>query len=119
MAAWCTRDAVADADRRREPSLDAESWAKRESRYKKKIEAGRCHIPTLFPGIPIPKHIEQIALFAYGGRQSRTELAGGRVLFIEDFMNEVRASIGYRKVSSAVVPEEYPLLRTLQFAAQY
>ena len=32
-----------------EPSLDSDSWAKREVRYKKKFEAGRRHIPALFP----------------------------------------------------------------------
>lgn len=101
-----------------EPSLDAQSWAKRESRYEKKFKAGRRYIPDLFPGIPIPKHIEQIALFVYGG-QTRKELAGGRVQLIGDLMAEIHAVLGHRRISSAAVPEEYPLLRTLQFAAQY
>ena len=102
-----------------EPSLDSDSWAKRELRYKKKFEAGRRYIPTLFQGIPIPKHIDQIALFVYGGGNGRTQLAGGRVMFIKDFMAEVHAGIGHRKVNSAAIPEEFPHLRTLQFAAQY
>ena len=60
-----------------EPSLDSDSWAKRDLRYRKKFVAGRKHIPGLFPGIPIPGHIEQIALFVYGGGEGRTQLAGG------------------------------------------
>jgi len=99
-----------------EPSLDSDSWVKREVRYKKKFEAGRRHIPGLFPGIPIPKHIEQIALFVYGGGEDRKQVAGGRVLFVRDFMAEVHAGIAHRKVNNAAIPEEFPLLRTLQFA---
>jgi hypothetical protein len=102
-----------------EPSLDGDSWAKRELRYQKKFDAGRRHIPDLFPGMAIPKHIEQIALFVYGGGESRTQLAGGRVMFIRDFMAEVHAGISHRKIASAAIPEEFPHLRTLQFAAQY
>ena len=102
-----------------EPSLDSDSWAKRELRYGKKFDAGRKYIPTLFPGIPIPDHIDQIALFVYGGGESRNQLAGGRVVFIREFMKEIRAGISHRRVNSAAIPEEFALLRTLQFAAQY
>ena len=101
-----------------EPSLDADSWRKREARYSKKFEAGRKYIPGLFPGMAIPKDIDQIALFVYGGGKSR-ELAGGRVVFIRDFMEEIRAGIRHRKVARAAIPEGLPLLRTLQFAAEY
>jgi hypothetical protein len=34
-------------------------------------------------------------------------------------MREVLETVRTRRVSSAAIPEEYPLLRTLQFAAQY
>ena len=100
-----------------EPSLDAGSWPEREKRYKKKFDAGRKYIPGLFQGMAIPEDIDQIALFVYGGGKSR--LAGGRVVFIRDFMEEIRADIRLRKVASAVIPEGLPLLRTLQFAAEF
>lgn len=102
-----------------EPSLDSDSWSKREVRYQKKFEAGRRHIPDLFPAISIPKHIDQIALFVYGGGEDRKQVAGGRVVFIGEFMADIHGGISHRKVSSAAIPEEFPLLRTLQFAAQY
>lgn len=102
-----------------EPSLDSDSWAKRELRYMKKFETGRRHIPTLFKGISVPKHIEQIALFVYGGGGERTHVGGGRVMFIREFMAEIRNGIAHRRVASAAVPEGFPHLRTLQFAAQY
>ena len=101
-----------------EPSLDADSWAKREARYSKKFGAGRKYIPGLFPGMAIPKHIDQIALFVYGGGKSRERIAGGRVVFIRDFMEEIRAGIRYRKVAHSAIPEGLPLLRTLQFAVE-
>ena len=101
-----------------EPSLDAGSWPEREKRYKKKFDAGRKYIPGLFPGMAIPKHIDQIALFVSGGGKSR-ELAGGRVVFIQDFMEEIRADIRHRKVATAAIPEGLPLLRTLQFALNF
>ncbi|MFH0770326.1 MAG: hypothetical protein V1926_03020 [Candidatus Peregrinibacteria bacterium] len=101
-----------------EPSLDCDTWQRREERYRKKFDAGRRHIPSLFAGFNLPTEFEQIALFVYGGGK-RTTLAGGRVMFIKDFMQEILNSIRTRKVGSAAIPEDYPLLRSLQFAAQY
>ena len=102
-----------------EPSLDAHPWPVREARYKKKFDAGREYVPGLFPGMAIPKEIDQIALFVYGGGNSRERIAGGRVVFIRDFMEDIRAGIRHRKVAKAAIPERLPLLRTLQFAAEY
>ncbi len=102
-----------------EPSLDADSWGEREARYKKKFQAGRKYIPQLFPGMKTPDHIEQIALFVFGGGKHSTQIAGGRVVFVRDFMAEVLAAVRDRKVASSAIPEGLPLLRTLQFAAQY
>ena len=108
-----------------EPSLDANRWKTREDRYSKKFRAGREYIPGLFPGMAIPKHIDQIALFAFAGGKSRERIerferiTGGRVVLIRDFMEEIRAVIRHRKVATAAIPEGLPLLRTLQFAVEY
>jgi len=102
-----------------EPSLDADTWQERERRYTKKFEAGRTHIPGLFPGIAIPRDLEQIALFVYGGADASRDLAGGRVVFIREFLEMVRLGLTHRRVSNAAVPEEFPLLRTLQFACEF
>jgi hypothetical protein len=71
--------------------------------------------------LKVPAEPEQIALFVFGGRgrDNRTSLAGGRIVFIKEFMREVLETVRTRRVESAAIPEEYPLLRTLQFAAQY
>jgi hypothetical protein len=101
-----------------EPSLDTYSWEKRERRYRKKFEAGRKHIPSLFPGIDLPLPPRQIALFVYGGGR-KGKLAGGEILLIREFLAQIWEGIKDRRMAAAAIPEEYPLLRTLQFAAQY
>jgi hypothetical protein len=101
-----------------EPSLDADTWAKRELRYKKKFKAGQLYIPTLFEGVTLPIKIEQIAMFVFGGGE-RSKLAGGRILFIKEFMREVLAGVRIYRMESKAIPQGFPLLRSLQYAAQY
>jgi len=101
-----------------EPSLDTNSWEKREARYLKKFEAGREYIPELFPNVELPDKIEQIALFVHAGR-TRARIAGGEIVTIRAFMERIREQIGDRRVRHEAIPQRSPLLRTLQFAAQY
>ncbi|MDD4319551.1 MAG: hypothetical protein PHW10_04490 [Candidatus Peribacteraceae bacterium] len=101
-----------------EPSLDCHSWKKREERYRKKFEAGRRYIPHLFKGLYLPETLEQVALFVYGGG-NRKEFAGGKVMFVREFMRIINEDLKKRKIQLSAIPEEYPLLRSLQFAAQY
>jgi len=49
----------------------------------------------------------------------RTDLGGGKILMIADFMKTIRDEIRTRRVESAAVQEQYQLLRALQFAARY
>lgn len=102
-----------------EPSMDAASWALREQRYAKKFEAGKKYIPSLFEGLDLPLEIDQIALLVFGSPKGRADLGGGKIVMIGDFMREVRSEIGSRPVESAAIPEQFQLLRTLQFAAKY
>jgi hypothetical protein len=101
-----------------EPSSDAESWANREQRYQKKFAAGRTYIPGLFAGLDLPTEVDQIAVFIFSSR-ARAEIAGGKVLLVADLMNEIRDELSKRSVLRAAVPEQYQLLRALQFAAHY
>ena len=103
-----------------EPSLDSDSWEKREERYSRKFKIGRKYIPILFEGLTLPTEIEQIALFVYGGG-GRGTLAGGRVMFINEFMSQILEHIhsNWRHIRSTAIPEGYPLLRTLQLAAEF
>jgi hypothetical protein len=102
-----------------EPSMDADSWAKREARYTKKFEAGRKYIPGLFKGIDLPDDIEQIALLGFASNSNVKKLAGGRVMTTSELFVEIVSEISGKKVAKAAIPEQYPLLRTLQFACEH
>lgn len=102
-----------------EPSMDTDSWARREERYAKKFEAGRRHIPQLFAGIDLPDDIEQVALLVYGSTANRKTLGGGRIMSMAEFMAEIRATLAGRAIERAAAPEGFPTLRALQFAAHY
>ncbi len=101
-----------------EPSLDADSWPNREKRYKKKFQAGKKYIPKLFKGIAIPDKIEQHAVFLYASKANHTKLAGGEIVLVkevlQDIVNAMKETIGHK-----AVPEQFPLLRTIQFVTEF
>ena len=102
-----------------EPSLDAHTWEVRESRYAKKFAAGRKYIPELFAGLELPAQPEQIALLVFASTSSRSTIGGGKIVLVGDFMREIREGLRQCSVARASVSEQFPLLRTLLFAAQY
>ena len=102
-----------------EPSMDAESWEKRERRFRRKFDAGRKYIPLLFPGFELPEKIEQIAVFAFASKINHPVLGGGKVLLISDLLRDILEDLGERKLASSAVPEHHALLRTLQFVVEY
>jgi len=97
-----------------EPSIDAHSWAKREERFAKKFSAGRKYIiKDVFPWLKENHKIDQVAIFPSG---SRGEIAGGRIKSIDGIVSEIKALIIERgKGAKNAVPEEFDLLRTIQF----
>lgn len=101
-----------------EPSMDANSWAVRERRYKRKFEAGRKYIPGLFEGIELPTEIEQIALLGFASNTNVKTLAGGKVMTTAELFGEIATELEGKKIAKAAVPEQFPLLRTLQFAIE-
>lgn len=101
-----------------EPSLDADSWAVREKRYLKKFEAGQKYIRSLFEGIELPASIDQVAIFVFSGRDTRRQIAGGTILSFDRFMNDIYEFVRKRPLNNAMIPELFPLLRSLQFAAR-
>jgi len=98
-----------------EPSLDAHSWAKREDRFKKKFSAGKKYIPTeVFPWVSKNTPIEHIAILI---TSSRTKVAGGKVISIDEFVAQIKKKIHSQGVMSKnAIPEELDLLRTIQYA---
>lgn len=102
-----------------EPSMDADSWATRETRYKKKFDAGRKHIPALFDGIQLPDEIEHVELLVFASTSNRKMLAGGRILMFDQFLAQILNRVGKESIAKSAVPEQFALLRTLQFVSHF
>ena len=99
-----------------EPSIDAHSWDKREERFNKKFMFGRDYIyDDVFPWLsPDETPLEQIAMLI---TSSRRELAGGKVISIDEFMAIVKGEISALGIMAKnAIPEEYDLLRTIQMS---
>jgi hypothetical protein len=102
-----------------EPSMDAGSWAKREIRYKKKFDAGKKYIPKLFKGFDLPNEIEQIALFVVGDKVAHQTIGGGNIAVIKELLDEIYLELSHKSILKSAVPEQFPLLRSFQFACEY
>jgi hypothetical protein len=100
-----------------EPSIDANSWKKREERYKKKFEVGRKYIrKILFPWLPSGAKLEQIAVFPNHPRD-RDTIAGGRIISIDELVCEIKSKVvACGPLDRNAISEQYPLLRTIQMS---
>ena len=104
-----------------EPSIDALSWEIRETRYKKKFEAGRKYMFTeLFSWLPRSTKIRQVAVF-HNHPRGRDTIAGGELVSIDELVAEIRTKVtACGPMINNAIPEQYPLLRTIQmFHAGY
>ena len=100
-----------------EPSIDANSWAKRELRFKKKFAAGAKYIfSDIYTWLDPSTPVEQVAILV-SHPKDRDELAGGSIRSIDELLAEVKSTIANLGIGAKnAVPENYPLLRTLQLA---
>lgn len=103
-----------------EPSLDANSWAEREKRFTKKFAMGRQHvrdIPQLsFLTQAQVDGMEQIAVFPRVSAPYR-DFLGGKAIGMDELMGTINQFVRERgPVARNAFPEQYPSLRTLQFA---
>jgi hypothetical protein len=103
-----------------EPSTDASSWDQREEKYKRKFAAGRKYIPGLFSGlVPAGTVPEQIALLVFAPKTAGRTLAGGTVVHVSEFLKPIIEKFSKVSMLRNQVPEQFTILRTLQFAAEY
>jgi hypothetical protein len=100
-----------------ECSLDTDAWATREARFTGKFERGRRYIAPLFHGLELDAEPDQVALLQFGGGD-RSHLGGGRIIWVSDFVHEMVTALRLSSPQSMAVPSTFPLLRTLQLAAQ-
>jgi len=100
-----------------EPSMDAHSWEKRETRYQTRFDLGRRYIPDLLGGKHKTRPLRQVALIGLGSSTNHPTLGGGEVLSLGDFLSNIIAAFRGGELSGQPVPQQYPILRTLQFVA--
>lgn len=102
-----------------EPSMDADSWSKRDPWLARRLQAGRKHIPGLFDGVEVPAHLEQIAVLGFTNKRIQRAVGGGRVVLVSELLETIFRELRSRQVDSRAVPEHLTLLRTLQFVHEY
>ncbi len=106
-----------------EPSTDANSWAKREKRYKKKFQAGKKYIPSLFPTLfkkgSKPPSIEHSAVFVVASKCTYKKIAGGQIVLISELLEDIFSKLKNTSILKKAVPEQYPILRSFQFVIHY
>ena len=102
-----------------EPSMDADSWATREKRYRKKFDAGRKYIPSLFEGFRLPNEIEQIAILVFASKQNHETLGGGKLVLASEFLEEIFRDLKSKSLSSSAISEQLTILRSFQFVSEY
>jgi hypothetical protein len=100
-----------------EPSVDAHSWEVREQRFTKKFTAARKYIlKDIFPWLNKTLVIKQMAVLITHPKDRHT-LAGAEIISIDEFMAMVRKEvIACGPLAKNAIPEQYPLLRTLQMS---
>lgn len=101
-----------------EPSMDAHSWDVREKRFARKFSAGLRHLADSTGKLCESGDIEQIALIALGSKINHPVLGGGTVLTLSDFLVEILRELKERSGEDLSVPQQYPILRTLQFVVE-
>ena len=98
-----------------ECSLDAESWPKREVSFHRKFQQGQNHIRPIFSGIELPAEIDKVAVLTFGGKaDEHRRLGGGRLVTTSELIAEISDGLKGTSPSSGAVPENLPLLRTIQ-----
>ena len=100
-----------------EPSLDLLDQRNREEHFRVKFEAGKKYLHRLF-GTEAQVRLEQVALVSADGKLPPT-IAGGRIVSVSELLAEMIAALGAFDMSESLVPEQWPILRTLQLVAAY
>jgi hypothetical protein len=102
-----------------ETSMDARSWAAREEKFATKFAAGRKYIRNIFQGFGDLPEPECIAVIVIGSGKTHHTIGGGKLMHISELMLSIKADVEKRRVDNAAIPEQYVMLRTLQFAANF
>jgi hypothetical protein len=102
-----------------ETSLDALPWATRDQKFRRKFDAGTKYIPGLFTGIDMPAEIDSVAILVFASNRNRASLGGGRLMIASELYEEIIRTLAHTSIRTGMIDEQKPLLRTLQFVAEY
>ena len=99
-----------------ECSMDADSWPEREKKFQYKFEKGRKHAAEIFSGMELPSELDQAVVHGFAGAADKhRDLGGGRLVTSRELAAEIMNGIPTNSGKSAV-PENFPILRTLQLS---
>ena len=99
-----------------ECSTDAWTWSRREEAFQRKFAMGREHAPDLFDGMEMPTALDQVVVHGFAGAADKHRgLGGGRLITSQELAAEIINGIPASSRKEAV-PENFPLMRTLQLA---
>lgn len=100
-----------------ESSVDAHSWKTREQRFTKKFGAAEKYIfKEVFTWLDPTTPVDRIAVLI-SHPKNRDFLVGAKIISIDEFMSEVRTAVCACGITAKnAIPEQYPLLRTLQLS---
>lgn len=100
-----------------EPSFDLLPTMDRERHFQLKFDAGKKYLHRMFSR-PSTLTLEQIALIAYAQPEQHQTIGGGRVILLTTLLSEMLAHLSQLDLASAPVPEQWPLIRTLQVSIE-
>jgi hypothetical protein len=98
-----------------EPSFDLLPADDKERHFRTKFDAGKKYLHRIF-GPAAGLHVEQVALIASAGHAEPRTIGGGRVLLVSELLSQILRRLAELDPSGAPVPEQWPLIRTLQWA---
>lgn len=67
----------------------------------------------------MPNDIEQIAVLVFASKTYHSELGGGKVVLIDELLEEIFHEFRNRHLASSAIPEHLTVLRSFQFVAEY
>lgn len=102
-----------------ETSTDADSWAERRRRFRKKFVGAKRHYKEVFD-FELGS-IEKRAIVGFSRKMLKQIDFGAdvQVTLVPDFIRELTQFLGSLNPMQSAVPEVYPLLRAIQFAIFY
>lgn len=100
-----------------ETSTDSDSWKEREVRFKRKFETANNHYRKIFR-FEI-KRIEKLAIVGFNQKQHTDFFKIAPIRSIPEFIGQVTDYVSQFDPQKDAIPENYPLLRAMQYATYY